>query len=396
MLDKPMQLTDSQLNEYVKSLIDGSPFLNRVYVRGEISNFKCHYSGHLYFTLKDENAALKCVMFRSDAARLKFMPCDSMKVLVGGSVSVFARDGAYQLYAKTMEDIGLGELYAAYEEMKKRLEAKGYFDAAHKKPLPRFPKTVGIITSPIGAAVADMKNILTRRYPLASIIICPAKVQGENAHEDLIRGIKTLDGKVDVILIGRGGGSIEDLWAFNNEAFAKEIYECNTPVISCVGHETDFTICDFVSDLRAPTPSAAAELAVPDKEDLSRYLESMRTRIGSSVGAVLQNKRQLFDAISARSCFTSPLYFTERRGEELDSLTTRTQIAMSNIVQRNAAALSAVAGRLAALNPMNVLSRGYAAVLDTDGNVVDSVTKANKDDILTLKMADGDISAKVL
>ena len=389
-------LSVSQLNEYVKSLLEGSRFLSRVCVSGEISNFKHHTSGHLYFTLKDEAGTLKCVMFRSDAMKLKFEPRDSMKVLVSGRVSVFVRDGVYQLYADSMTDVGLGELYAAFERMKLRLDALGLFAPEHKKPLPRFPKTVGIITSPIGAAVADMKNILSRRYPIADIWLYPAKVQGDGAEDELIAGLSALDGQTDVILLGRGGGSIEDLWAFNGEKLAKAIYNCRTPVISCVGHETDFTICDFVADLRAPTPSAAAELAVPDMTELLQRIGSYDMRITSAFLSQFDAKAEQLRTLAARPCFTSPLFFTERRETELINLQTRFHNAAYRVVERNEASLASVAGRLDALNPMKVISRGYAAVFGKEGQVIDSVGKVKKGDTLTLKVADGDISAAVL
>jgi len=262
----PLTLTVSQVNEYVKNLIDTSAFLKNIYIKGEISNFTNHYkSGHYYFTLKDESAILKAVMFASSASRLKFVPENNMKVVVRGRISVFARDGIYQLYAESMEPDGLGALYIAFEQMKNKLNHEGLFDERYKKPLPRFPKRIGIITSPIGAAVADMKNILTRRFPLSEIHIYPALVQGEGAPKELIAGIRTFDQdkKTDVIIIGRGGGSLEDLWAFNNEELARAIFDCNTPVISAVGHETDFTICDFVADYAHPLHPPPQNLPFP-------------------------------------------------------------------------------------------------------------------------------------
>lgn len=388
----------TQVNEYVKSLLDSSAFLGRISVRGEISNFKNHYkTGHFYFTLKDEQSVLKAVMFQSYASKLKFVPEDSMQVVVTGRVSVFPRDGVYQLYAESMSVVGKGDLYAAFEQMTERLRAKGYFDEAHKKPIPRYPKGIGIITSPIGAAVADMKNIITRRYPVADIYIYPALVQGEGAAKDLISGIKFLDAmsECDVIIIGRGGGSIEDLWAFNDEYLAKAIFECKTPVISAVGHETDYTICDFVSDLRAPTPSAAAELAVPEKNELAASISKLEARLRTAVVSGIDARQKSLESFASKKCFTDQNYFTQRLEELLADLDRRISISVEHHIDKKEQGVSALAARLAALNPLNVLARGYAAVFDNNGAVVDSVKKVSKNDILTLVMSDGNVKAEV-
>lgn len=389
----------SQLNEYVKSLIDSSVFLSRVYIKGEISNFTNHYkTGHFYFTLKDDKAQIKCVMFQSYASRISFVPDNSMQVLVTGRISVFPRDGVYQLYAENMEPLGKGALYAAFEQLKEKLSAKGYFDSIHKKPLPSFPKKIGIVTSPIGAAVADMKNIISRRYPLAEICIYPALVQGEGAAADLCKGVNFLDtdADCDVIIIGRGGGSIEDLWAFNDEMLAKTVFECNTPIISAVGHETDFTICDFVADLRAPTPSAAAELAVPDKSELLKFLGSTQKRLDTGLIGLVNNKKNRLEILLQKKCFTSPLYITEKLNEQLADLDRRITSSIQSSFKYNSQNLSAVSARLAALNPMNVLARGYSAVFDENGKVVSKVKNLKKDDKLTLVMADGKTDVKVI
>ena len=391
-------LTVSQLNEYVKGMLDSSTFLSRVHIKGEITNFTNNYkTGHFYFTLKDDRSLLKTVMFASNAAKIRFVPENNMEVLVTGRISVFPRDGVYQLYAESMEPLGKGALYAAFEQMKARLEAKGYFDTAHKKPLPPFPKKIGIITSPIGAAVADMKNILSRRYPIAEIYIYPALVQGEGAPEDLCRGIEYFDtrGDIDIIIIGRGGGSLEDLWAFNDERLAKAVYLCATPVISAVGHETDFTICDFVADLRAPTPSAAAELAVPEKTELLTALDAYSARLQTAVFRSVERKRALLDALSEKKCFTSPRYLTDRLNEELASLDRRLSMSIEHKLTNEKQRLGAVSARLAALNPMNVLARGYAAVFDTNKNVVDSVQKVSENQKLSLMLADGELGVTV-
>lgn len=379
-------------------MLDSSTFLSRVHIKGEITNFTNHYkTGHFYFTLKDDRSLLKTVMFASNAAKIRFVPENNMEVLVTGRISVFPRDGVYQLYAESMEPLGKGALYAAFEQMKARLEAKGYFDTAHKKPLPPFPKKIGIITSPIGAAVADMKNILSRRYPIAEIYIYPALVQGEGAPEDLCRGIEYFDtrGDIDIIIIGRGGGALEDLWAFNDERLAKAVYFCATPVISAVGHETDFTICDFVADLRAPTPSAAAELAVPEKTELLTALDAYSARLQTAAFRSVERKRALLDALSEKKCFTSPRYLTDRQNEELASLDRRLSMSIEHKLTNEKQRLGAVSARLAALNPMNVLARGYAAVFDTNKNVVDSVQEVSENQKLSLMLADGELGVTV-
>lgn len=391
-------LSVSQLNDYVKGLIDASTFLSRVHIRGEITNFTNHYkTGHFYFTLKDDRSLLKVVMFASNASKIRFTPENNMEVLVTGRISVFPRDGVYQLYAESMEPLGKGALYAAFEQLKARLEAKGYFDPAHKKPLPPFPKKIGIITSPIGAAVADMKNILSRRYPLIEIVIYPALVQGEGAPQDLCRGLEYFDacGDIDIILLGRGGGSLEDLWAFNDERLARAVYQCRTPVISAVGHETDFTICDFVADLRAPTPSAAAELAVPEKNDLLAALEAYSVRLQNAAHRLTERKRDAFAALSGKKCFTSPLYLIERLNDELAALDRRISVSTEHKLASDKQRLAAVSARLAALNPMNVLARGYAAVFDENRNVIDTVQKVSVQDKLTLSLSDGTLDVTV-
>lgn len=391
-------LTVTQLNEYVKSLLDASTFLSKVYIKGEISNFKNHYTGHFYFTLKDEKSTLKAVMFSSYASKLNFVPEDSMQVLVSGRISVYPRDGIYQIYAESMEPLGKGALYAAFEQMKARLEAKGYFDSIHKKPIPQFPRKIGIITSPIGAAVADMKNIISRRYPLTEICIYPALVQGEGAVADLCEGLKYFDNDdtCDVIIIGRGGGSIEDLWAFNEEKLATAVFNCNTPVISAVGHETDFTICDFVADLRAPTPSAAAELAVPDSKELANFLISCHSRLYTAMSGFISAKKSQLDVLLSKKCFASPLYMTERINDELAGLDRRISHSIEVILESDKQKMESVASRLSALNPLEILSRGYAAVFNEEKNVVSTVKNIKEDDVLELRFADGKAKAKVI
>jgi len=397
-MDKPFAMTVSQLNDYVKALIDSSEVLSNVCIVGEISNFTNHYkTGHLYFTLKDEGALVKAVMFRTYASRLRFVPKENMKVLVYGRISVFPRDGVYQLYAEDMEQFGVGDLYLRFEELKKKLSALGMFDDSHKKDIPRFPKRIGIITSPEAAAVADMKNILTRRYPLCEIHIYPALVQGPSAPKELCDGIVHFDNDpdCDCIIIGRGGGSIEDLWAFNDETLAKTIYACKTPVISAVGHETDFTICDFVADRRAPTPSAAAELAVPDMQDLKRQLSMISSSLKTRMGEIIGYKKQYLQSLADRRSLKSTMYYVDSKQELLLSIERRIITSGEALYNAKAGRLSVVSSKLAALNPMAVLSRGYAAVFDGDGKVINSVTALKKDDRITFKVSDGEAAAVI-
>ena len=397
-MNEPFAMTVSQLNEYMKTLVDSSPVLSNVCIVGEISNFTNHYkTGHLYFTLKDENALVKAVMFRTYTGKLRFVPKDNMKVLVYGRISVFPRDGVYQLYAEDMEQFGVGDLYLKFEELKKKLSALGMFDEEYKKDLPRFPKRIGIITSPEAAAVADMKNILTRRYPLCEIHIYPALVQGPGAPKELCDGIVHFDNDpdCDCIIIGRGGGSIEDLWAFNDEILAKTIFACKTPVISAVGHETDFTICDFVADRRAPTPSAAAELAVPDIQDLKRQLSMLSSSLKTRIGEIINYKRQYLQSLSERRSLKSPMYYVDSKQELLLSCEKQINTAFESVFKEKAGRLSVVSSKLTALNPMAVLSRGYAAVFDNDGKVINSVTNLKKEDEIAFEVADGKAKAKI-
>lgn len=397
-MNTPFAMTVSQLNDYVKTLIDSSEVLSNVCIVGEISNFTNHYkTGHLYFTLKDEGALVKAVMFRTYAGKLRFVPKENMKVLVYGRISVFPRDGVYQLYAEDMEQFGVGDLYHKFEELKKKLSALGMFDEEHKKPLPKFPKRIGIITSPEAAAVADMKNILSRRYPLCEIHIYPALVQGPGAPAELCDGIIHFDNDpdCDCIIIGRGGGSIEDLWAFNDEILARTIFACKTPVISAVGHETDFTICDFVADRRAPTPSAAAEIAVPDIQDLKRQLGMISSSLKARMGEIIGYKRQYLQSLAERRSLKSPMYYVDSKQELLLSYEKQINALFESLYKEKAGRLSVAASKLSALNPMAVLSRGYAAVFDGDGRVINSVKSLKKDDKITLKVSDGEAEAKI-
>lgn len=387
----------SQVNEYVKMLIDGAPALSGLLVRGEISNFKNHYAtGHFYFTLKDETSALKAVMFRSAASRLGFVPRDGMKVIVGGRISVFPRDGVYQIYAEDMQPDGVGALYFAYEQMKKRLEQEGLFDQARKRPIPSFPSKIGIVTSPTGAAVRDMINILTRRYPAAEVFIYPAQVQGPSAPPQLCAGIEFFNKSwpVDTIIIGRGGGSLEDLWAFNNETLARTVAASAIPVISAVGHETDFSLCDFAADLRAPTPSAAAELAVPDRAALGRQIGALGLRLGSAVDRAVGVRREKVAALAASRILSDPSRLTDDRRMTLAALTERLDAGIDRALDGARNKLVATARHLGALDPFSILSRGYSAVFAGD-EAVKSVSQLHTGDSVVLRLSDGEATADI-
>ena len=360
-------LTVTELNEYLRMLIDGNPLLGNVFVRGEISNFTNHYkTGHFYFSLKDEGGTVRAVMFRSYAARLPFLPENGMKVILHGRVSVYARNGEYQIYADDMQPDGVGALWLAYEQLRQRLEAEGLFDPARKRPLPPYPARIGIITSPTGAAVRDMIQILGRRYPAAEVILYPALVQGADAPKSLVAGLRFFATAlpVDVILLGRGGGSAEDLFAFNDEELARAVAASPIPVVSAVGHETDFTICDFVADLRAPTPSAAAELAVPDAAELRRTLSATADSMTATLLHRIAHARARLEALAASGALRSPQYTLDEKRMALGMAEQRLLHLTEQGMHTARNALSTLCARLKGLNPLDVLSRGYAAVFD--------------------------------
>lgn len=389
-------LTVSQVNRYIKALLDEAQPLNRIYVSGEISNFK-HYrqSGHMYFTLKDNASQLKCVMFAGNNASLKFVPEDGMSVVCFGKISAYERDGQYQLYVTSMQPNGVGALALAYEQLKAKLEKQGYFSPEHKKPLPKYPSRVGVATSAMGAAVEDIKNIITRRFPLCEIIIVPTVVQGDEALLDIASSVAYLDTLgVDVIIVGRGGGSIEDLWAFNTMPVIQAVYDCKTPVVSAVGHETDFTICDFVADLRAPTPSAAAELVVPDIRNEAEKIGSLRYTVLSFFNHKIENEMQRVD----RLVNDSPLADID---EMLGAKQERVETLQKDIVSRFGALLENKEKELAhnskmlnAVNPLSVLSRGFT-LTEKDNKAVGSVKQLKVNDCISTEFADGKIKALV-
>jgi len=394
----PGSLTVTQLNEYIKHIIDHDTRLTDVYVKGEISNFKNHYStGHYYFTLKDEGGMIRAIMFKSAAVKMPFVPEDGMKVVAHGRVSAFVRDGQYQIYCDSMEPDGIGSLYIAFEQLKRKLEGEGLFDPARKRPLPKIPTRVGIITSATGAAIRDMINVCGRRFPYAKLILFPSLVQGPDAPPQLIAGLRYFNEtqSADVIIIGRGGGSIEDLWAFNNEELAREVAASQIPVISAVGHETDFTICDFVADRRAPTPSAAAELAVPDTAELKRKIQNIVTRESGVLRQIASRHREKLLLLSGSRVLTNPMAMIEDKKMQIAMISERMTRAEERICMQSRAMLQTEAGKLSALNPLAVLSRGYSAVYGSDGSLVKSAAQLHPGDSITVRTEDGEVDAQV-
>lgn len=397
MNNNELTLSVTQLNEYVKMLIDSDELLQTAVVRGEISNFKHHYAtGHLYFSLKDEKSLVKCVMFARDASRLRFEPDNGMTVTIWGRVSVFPRDGAYQLYAGFMSQSGLGDQHAAFEQLKNKLMNEGLFDKERKLPIPQFPKRIGIITSPTGAAIQDIMNILHRRWPVVETELYPALVQGEGAAASLLSGVKYFISinNVDVIIIGRGGGSGEDLSAFNDEALARAIAASKIPVISAVGHETDVSISDFVADLRAPTPSAAAELAVPDMKEYLVSLDSLLKRSRGVITRNLVNAENRLNLLAKSPVLANPVRYVELRENELLYLGKRIDASYRNILSTKEALFADKVGRFEALNPISVLSRGYSFV-QKDNHVVSSAEHLRSGDDITLTFSDGKVEAVI-
>ncbi len=391
-------ITVSQLNRYVKMLLQEDAALTPVYVSGEISNFINHYkSGHLYFSLKDENALVKAVMFRTYAARLAFRPEGGMKVIVRAKASVYEKDGTFQLYVEDMQPDGVGALQIAYEQLKKRLQEEGLFDAARKKALPPFPTRIGVITSPTGAAVRDILNILARRYPPAQVVFLPVLVQGEGAPPQLVAALERMNREkaADVLIIGRGGGSLEELWAFNDERVCRAVAASEIPVISAVGHETDFTLCDFAADLRAPTPSAAAELAVPDAAELFLSLRQTQVQLTVLMRSRLEKVRTELQILHRQKALSSPTYYVEQMAMQLDLLTRSFEHSAKTALQDAHAQLSALAAKLDALSPLKVLSRGYAMARTDGGRLVTSVTDICKGDTLYMDMCDGTLVCMV-
>ena len=391
-------LSITQLTEYIRGRLDDDPFLGQVAVRGEISNYKVYPSGHHYFTLKDEGAALKCVMFKGSAMRLRFRPDNGMKVIAMGKVTVYPRDGAYQLYCAAMAMDGVGDLYAAFEQLKKKLAAQGLFDPAHKKPLPKCPGTIGIVTSSAGAAVHDMLRILRKRYPLTKVRLLPVRVQGAEAPGEIAAAIRYANRYrlADLLIVGRGGGSIEDLWAFNDELVAHAIYESEIPVISAVGHEPDVTISDYVADLRAATPSNAAELAVPDQDALRQNLDAMSSAMASALSRQLKAARQHLNVLSQSPALRSPTGYIEQREKSLELLKNRLIAAQNQSITRKNQRYIAAVSKLDAMSPLKVLTRGYSMAQTKTGEVLRSIRQVELGERVSVLLSDGKLSATVM
>lgn len=390
---EPLIATVTQLNAYMKRVVEGQTALNDIWIKGEISNFKRHYSGHIYITLKDDGGVLKAVMFKSAAAGLTFSPEDGMKVLARGRIGVYEQSGTYQLYINEMSPDGVGELYVAYEQLKKRLAEEGLFDECKKKPIPKYPERVGVVTATTGAAVRDIINVITRRYPYCEIIIYPSLVQGAGAKENIVEAIEYFNEHklCDTLIVGRGGGSIEDLWAFNEECVARAIYASEIPVISAVGHETDFTIADFVADLRAPTPSAAAEIAVPSQLELASRISMLAGRLKSAEVNYIKNKRLRVEKLQLRT----PQSRIDDSRQKLDTILKQAEQSFKLKLSEKTKIMSQLAAKLDALSPLSVLGRGYSIAENADGNVIRSVRELSVDTDFSLHLADGECNCTV-
>ena len=390
-------LSITQLNEYIRGKLDDDALLNGIAVRGEISNYKVYPSGHHYFTLKDEAASLKCVMFKGNAVRLRFRPDNGVKVIAMGKISVYPRDGVYQLYCTAMAMDGIGDLYAAFEQLKAKLAAQGLFDPAHKKPIPPYPGTIGIVTSSAGAAIHDMLRILRKRYPLTKVLLLPVRVQGVEAPGEIAAAIRYANYHelADLLIVGRGGGSIEDLWAFNDERVAHAIYESRIPVISAVGHEPDVTISDYVADLRAATPSNAAELAVPDQDALRQNLDAYSLSMAASLNRQLKAARQHLDVLAASAALRSPTGYLEQKRKNLELLQNRLLSAQTRNLEQKSRRFVGLTAKLDAMSPLKVLTRGYVMAENDAGSVLKSVKQIQTGDRMKVTFSDGAAYATV-
>lgn len=412
-------LSISAITRYLKSRFDSDGNLQKVYLKGEISNFKAHSSGHFYFSLKDEGSKINAVMFRSNTSKVLFKPSDGVKVLVSGRISIYEAMGSYQIYVDDMQEDGVGNLYVAFEELKKKLSSEGLFDEKYKKPIPKIPRKVGVITAPTGAAIRDILTTIKRRFPICETILFPTLVQGENAKDDIVRNIKRAqEYDLDVLIVGRGGGSIEDLWAFNEEIVARAIFDCSIPVISAVGHEIDFTISDFVSDLRAPTPTAAAELAVPNMIDLKKHINDLKIRLDESINKKVNYSKLYLDSIKNSFVIKNPMIMFDSKRQSLDLIYDK----LNNLILKNVEVqkerllrikksfvisnpsflykdeknkLFNIISKLELLNPLNVLSRGYS-ITYLDNKTLRSVSSVNISDMISVKVLDGVLDAKVV
>lgn len=411
-------ITVTQLTKYIKYKIDNDQNLMKIYLKGEISNFKAHTRGHMYFTIKDENTRINAIMFSTHASKLKITPVDGMKVLVSGRVSVYESTGSYQIYVDSLEEDGLGNLYVAFEQLKKKLELEGLFDQEKKKPIPKIPSRIGIITAPTGAAIKDILSTLKRRWPIAETILFPSLVQGAEAASDIVRNIElSKNYDLDVLIVGRGGGSIEDMWCFNEEIVARAIYELEVPVISAVGHEIDFTISDFVADLRAPTPTGAAEMAVPNINDVFNYLKQLEIRTINSINNIIKINKETLNKISESYVLKNPMTIYQIKEEKFDNLFERLLNSYKNIISdnRNKIVLLTnnlnngiinnlnnnknkyinIISKLEVLNPLNTIKRGYS-IAKKEGKVITSKNDVQKHDLLELELSDGSINVEVI
>ena len=396
-MERPEPITVTALNKYIKNIVDNDELLGMVYIRGEISNFKSHYTGHLYFTLKDETSLIKCVMFKTYTSNLNFTPKDGMSVVILGSVSVFERDGIYQIYVKGMEMDGVGALYAEYEKLKSKLAEEGLFDENKKKRIPMLPKSIGVITSKTGAVIRDIINVTTRRFPNVNIKLYPASVQGKGAAETIVKGLKYFNQarNVDVIIVARGGGSLEDLWPFNEEITARAIYESNIPVISAVGHETDFTIADFVADLRAPTPSAAGELAVPELNELMWKLGNIRKKICLLLTQKLELMKNKYYSLMNSKVLKNPYDILQQKTLTVEKYESELISNITIKIKDDRLKLTKIASSLDALSPLKTLTRGYSIIEDKNRNVITSVKEIKTNDIVSIILTDGSKEAIV-
>ena len=392
-----MAVSVTELNRYIKEKIAGDEALSNIIVKGEISNFKNHYTGHMYFTLKDENSLIKCIMFKTYAQQLNFLPKDGMKVFVLGGVSVFERDGIYQIYVKAMQEDGIGALYRKYEKLKKDLETKGLFEQEHKQKIPKMPKVIGVLTSQTGSVIRDIINVSTRRNPNVYIRLLPVPVQGEDAAPKIVKGIKKMNEEnlADVLILARGGGSLEDLWPFNEEEVAYAIYESKIPIISAVGHETDFTIADFVADLRAPTPSAAAELAVPDIYEITQKIASFQNRLRLSLNKKLEIMKLRYEKCMSSAVFKDPTRMISDYYLKVDSQIKRLEKVIENKKQTEKEKYVKLVSKLDALSPLKTLTRGYS-IIESDNKIVKSVNDLHKGQNIEIRLVDGKKEAQVL
>lgn len=396
MTNKPLKV--SEVNQYIKRLLSSDWILSNLKVEGEISNFKYHYSGHIYFSLKDEKGKIKCVMFRSYAENLDINIQDGDKVIVTGYISVYEKEGNYQLYATNIEKSGLGELYIAFEKLKAKLESEGLFDPINKKQLPTFPRKIGIVTSSTGAAIRDIITVIKRRFPIVDILIYPALVQGVYAVDSICQGLNYLNGRedIDLIIVGRGGGSFEELFSFNDEKIARTIFSLEKPVVSAVGHETDFTIADFVADLRAPTPSAAAEMVTPERSKLLEQLEENLDRLIMAMRSIVDNNKSKMDLIFSELRYNSPINRVRDMMQQQDNLFKRLVLAINYTLRSKRDTLDNLYNSLSYLNPLYCLERGYGILMDSDGNIITSIDSLDKNEEFNIMLKDGIVKAKVV